>query len=97
MLVNLHTAVIGLRKRFDLAVLGRSDRAGVLDGAKNGERQVWLDGGFRATPVYQREKLPADARFDGPAIIELLVCTTVIEPGNKVRVDALGNLLVEIA
>ena len=96
-LVNLHTAVIGLRKRFDLAVLGRSDRAGVLDGAKNGERQVWLDGGFRATPVYQREKLPADARFDGPAIIEQLDCTTVIEPGNKVRVDALGNLLVEIA
>ena len=96
-LVNLHTAVIGLRKRFDLAVLGRSDRAGVLDGAKNGERQVWLDGGFRATPVYQRERLPADARFDGPAIIEQLDCTTVIEPGNKVRVDALGNLLVEIA
>ncbi len=96
-LVNLHTAVIGLRKRFDLAVLGRSDRAGVLDGAKNGERQVWFDGGFRATPVYQREKLPADARFDGPAIIEQLDCTTVIEPGNKVRVDALGNLLVEIA
>ncbi len=96
-LVNLHTAVIGLRKRFDLAVLGRSDRAGVLDGAKNGARQVWFDGGFRATPVYQREKLPADARFDGPAIIEQLDCTTVIEPGNKVRVDALGNLLVEIA
>ena len=96
-LVNLHTAVIGLRKRFDLAVLGRSDRAKVLDGAKNGERDVWFEGGFRITPVYQREKLPADVNFQGPAIIEQLDCTTVIEPANRVRLDALGNLIVEIA
>jgi N-methylhydantoinase A len=95
-LVNLHTAVIGLRKRFDLAVLGRGERARDLSGARNGERQVWFDGGFRATPVYQREKLPADAAFAGPAIIEQLDCTTVIDPGNTVRVDALGNLIVEI-
>ncbi len=96
-LVNLHTAVIGLRSRFDLAVLGRSDRAKTLAGAKNGERQVWFDGGFRATSIYQREKLPADARFEGPAIIEQLDCTTVIEPGNRVQLDALGNLIVEVA
>ena len=96
MLVNLHTAVIGLRKRFDLAVLGRGERARDLAGARNGERQVWFDGGFRTTPVYQREKLPADAAFAGPAIIEQLDCTTVIDPGNSVRVDALGNLIVEI-
>ncbi len=96
-LVNLHTAVIGLRKRFDLAVLGRSDRAKTLTGARNGARDVWFDGGFRATPVYQREKLPADARFEGPAIIEQLDCTTVIEPGNRVQLDNLGNLLVEVA
>ena len=96
-LVNLHTAVIGLRKRFDLAVLGRADRAKVLSGAKNGERQVWFDGGFCATPVYQREKLPSDARFEGPAIVEQIDCTTVIEPGNRVQLDALGNLIVEIA
>ena len=96
-LVNLHTAVIGLRKRFDLAVLGRSERAKTLPEAKNAERDVWFDGGYRATPVYQREKLPADARFAGPAIIEQLDCTTVIEPGNRVQLDALGNLIVELA
>jgi N-methylhydantoinase A len=95
-LVNLHTAVIGLRKRFDLAVLARSERAPSLAAAKNGERPVWFDG-YRATPVYQREKLPEGLSFEGPAIIEQLDCTTVIEPGNRVRVDALGNLIVEIA
>ena len=96
MLVNLHTAVIGLRPRLDLAVLARTERAPDLQGARNGMRQVWFEGGFRDTPIYQRDKLPQDARFTGPAIIEQLDCTTVIDPGNRVELDALGNLLVTV-
>ena len=97
MLVNLHTAVIGLRPRLDLAVLARAgDRAKDLSGALNGMRPVWFEGGFRDTPIYQREKLPQNAVFTGPAIIEQLDCTTVIEPGNRVELDALGNLLVTV-
>ncbi|MBX6370435.1 MAG: hypothetical protein IRZ04_20895, partial [Rhodospirillales bacterium] len=42
------------------------------------------------------EELPLGAEFDGPAIIEQLDATTVIEPGNKVRVDGLGNLVVMV-
>jgi N-methylhydantoinase A len=95
-LVNLHTAVIGLRPRLDLAVLARAERALDLQGARNGMRQVWFEGGFRDTPIYQREKLPQDATFTGPAIIEQLDCTTVIDPGNRVELDALGNLLVTV-
>ena len=93
-LVNLHSAVIGLRRRFDLAVLAGAAGAASLADAQSGERQVWFDGGFRATPVYQREAIPRKARFAGPAIIEQLDCTTVIEPGNSVRMDAIGNLEV---
>jgi N-methylhydantoinase A len=96
-LVNLHTAVIGLRPRLDLAVLARADeRAQDLQGAQNGLRPVWFEGGFRDTPIYQREKLPRDATFTGPAVIEQLDCTTVIDPGNRVELDALGNLLVTV-
>ena len=32
----------------------------------------------------------------GPAILEQLDCTTVVEPGDKVRQDALGNLLIAV-
>ena len=96
-LVNLHTAVIGLRPRLDLAVLARAERrARDLQGALNGVRAVWFEGGFRDTPIYQREKLPQAARFTGPAVIEQLDCTTVIDPGNRVELDALGNLLVTV-
>ena len=32
----------------------------------------------------------------GPAIVEQLDATTVIEPGDQVRVDALGNLEITV-
>jgi N-methylhydantoinase A len=55
---------------------------------------VWFADGFRETPVYRRESLPAG--IEGPAIIEQLDCTTVLEPGNRLAVDRFGNLLVDI-
>ena len=52
--------------------------------------------GWRQTPVYARDKLPLDAAFEGPAILEQLDCTTVVEPGDKVRQDKIGNLLISV-
>ena len=87
-LVNLHTAVIGLRPRLDLKLL--SDRGAPLAPRS---RKAWFDG-WRETPVYRRESLPPT--LDGPAIIEQLDCTIVLEPGNVASPDALGNLIVEV-
>jgi N-methylhydantoinase A len=95
-LVNLHTAVIGLRKRLDLAVLAPDEAATDVAGAMIGEREVWFEGGSRRTPILRREKLSRGASLEGPAIIEQFDCTTVVEPGNRVSVDALGNLLVDV-
>ena len=67
-LVNLHTAVIGVRPEISLAVLAATERAPTLKAAQVGERRVWFSDGWRQTPIYAREKLPIDARFDGPAI-----------------------------
>ena len=95
-LVNLHTAVIGVRPEISLAALAATERAPTLKAAQAGERRVWFADGWHATPVYAREKLPLDAVFKGPAILEQLDCTTVVEPGDKVRQDKLGNLLITV-
>ena len=95
-LVNLHTAVIGVRPEISLATLAAGDRAPALKAAQAGERRVWFTDGWRQTPIYAREKLPRDAAFEGPAILEQLDCTTVVEPGDKVRQDKLGNLLISV-
>ncbi len=96
-LVNLHTAVIGVRPEISLAALAATDRAPTLAAAKLGSRRVWFSDGWHDTPVYAREKLPLDATLDGPAILEQLDCTTVVEPGDTVRQDRLGNLLISVS
>jgi N-methylhydantoinase A len=95
-LVNLHTAVIGQRPEIDLATLAATERAPTLKAAQAAERRVWFSDGWHQTPIYARDRLPLDAVFEGPAILEQLDCTTAVEPGDKVRQDRLGNLLISV-
>ncbi|MGD9536612.1 MAG: hydantoinase/oxoprolinase family protein [Alphaproteobacteria bacterium] len=95
-LVALKTAAIGRRAAPPLAQLAGDEAAVSLDAARIGSRPVWFDGGVRETPVYERTLLPWDAAFEGPALIVQFDGTVLIEPGNRVRRDPLGNLLVEI-
>ncbi|MGB6118633.1 MAG: hydantoinase/oxoprolinase family protein [Mesorhizobium sp.] len=98
LLVNLNTSVIGVRRAVDLSTLfDPAGRAPSLAGALIETRPVWFDGVWIDTPVYDRERLPADARIEGPAILEQLDATTVIEPGDVAVSDADGNLIVEVA
>ena len=96
-LVNLHTAVIGVRPEISLAALAATERAPSLQAAQSGERRVWFNDGWRATPVYARDRLPFDAVFHGPAILEQLDCTIVVESSDRVRQDTLGNLLISVS
>jgi len=96
-LVSLRTAVIGRRKAVDLAgLLDPRERARDLAGALAGRRPVWFEDGWRETPVYIRERLPFGARFEGPAILQQLDCTTVVEPACAAEVDAAGNLILTV-
>jgi N-methylhydantoinase A len=96
-LVNLNSSVIGVRAPLDLSTLiDPAGRAATIAGALNERRQVWFEGGWRNTPVYAREKLPLDAAIEGPAVLEQLDATTVIEPGDRLTSDTEGNLIVEI-
>jgi N-methylhydantoinase A len=97
-LVNLHTAVIGRRPPLPLdALLPAGERARDLAGALMEKRRVWFrDDGWRETPVYRREKLPQAAKLAGPAVVEQLDCTTVLEPGDRAESDRFGNLVVDV-
>jgi N-methylhydantoinase A len=97
-LVNLHTAVIGKRTPVSLRAIAAAQPAATLDAARRTTRSVWFaDGCWQETPIYVRERLPIAATFDGPAIVEQLDCTTVIEPGQRVALDPIGNLVVRVA
>ena len=94
--VSLRTAVIGRRRPVALEGLLAVAAAGVGAPAL-GRRRAWFDGIWHDTPVYRREQLEVGTALKGPAIVEQLDTTTVIEPGDRVRVDALGNLEIAVS
>lgn len=92
-LVSLKTTMRGERSRIG----GIADTKLTFSKAvPQSYRQVRFDT-WRDTPVFQREILRPGQHFSGPAIIEQADTTTVIEPDMAARVDAAGNVLVEIA
>jgi N-methylhydantoinase A len=93
-LVNLHTAVIGARKAVPMEALNPYGGKGRLNPAEF--RQVWFAGQWVKSPIYQREHLSAAEEFSGPAIIEQLDATTVVEPEDHARIDGSGNIIIEL-
>ncbi|MBZ9672750.1 hydantoinase/oxoprolinase family protein [Mesorhizobium sp. ES1-3] len=96
-LVNLNTSVTGVRPAIDLSrLIDPAGRAKTLEEARREIRPVWYGGRWYDTPVYIREKLPLDAVIEGPAILEQMDATTVLEPGDRARSDADGNIIIDI-
>ena len=58
-------------------------------------RRVWFDG-WHEVPVYWRDSLPLKINLQGPAIIEQMDTTIVIDPGAWVGSDRDGNLIIEV-
>jgi N-methylhydantoinase A len=67
-----------------------------LAGAIREKRIARFNGASVECPVYQRELLDVGAIFSGPAIVDQLDCTSVIPPGQHVRVDEYRNMIITI-
>jgi N-methylhydantoinase A len=96
-LVNLNTSVIGRRRSLPLASL--------MDAAKHAarpadaivsERRIYADGAWHDANIYDRDRLAPGMTVIGPAVIQQLDATTVIEPGASATVDAIGNLRIKV-
>jgi N-methylhydantoinase A len=75
-----------------------SRKPGSPDAARSGSRTIyhgakhgWLD-----TPVSRRAGLPPGCVLLGPAVIEEMSSTILLAPGQRGRVDGLGNVVIEI-
>ena len=51
-------------------------------------------GGFAPCPIYRRERLGTGAEIVGPAILEGMDSTVVINPGWKAHIDRYGNCIL---
>lgn len=89
-ILNLRSAVIGTRPKFDLATLAPSGPGTI---APRTTRRVHV-GEWLEAAVYDRLALPVGCVIRGPAVLEQPDTTILIEPGLKGRVDPFGNIIL---
>ena len=63
-------------------------------GAVEKQHQVYFDGNFVMTNIYDRNKLTSGNRITGPAVITQKDSTSVIHPGHVGEVDEYLNILI---
>jgi N-methylhydantoinase A/oxoprolinase/acetone carboxylase beta subunit/N-methylhydantoinase B/oxoprolinase/acetone carboxylase alpha subunit len=94
--INWRVLTSGPAPRVDVA-----GQDGVTAGraTRKGERPAYFPeaGGFVPTPVYDRYALRVGEILAGPAIVEERESTTVVPPGDRLEVDAHGNLRIQVA
>ena len=87
------------------AVIGRRDRAADATGQAvprhsapraSATRAVYVSGAWFDAPVFLREALGEGSEIVGPAIVEQLDTTTVLDVGDRARGDAFGNLIIDV-
>lgn len=60
------------------------------------ERDVYFSNSFRRTRFYRREALVPGDVLEGPAMITEYTAATLVLPGCTARIDALGNLIIDV-
>jgi N-methylhydantoinase A len=95
-LVSLRVTVLGTMKKppkHSVAAGGETPDKPAVRGVKP---VYFRNGGWVDTPVFVRDRLLAGNVIHGPALIEEHASTTVVQPGDALRVDELGNLQISI-
>jgi N-methylhydantoinase A len=95
-LVNLRTVGIGTVRKPE--IVAHDEGPEHADAAVKGRRRVNYDSdGWHESTTYERERLQPGMRLAGPAVVEEPAATTVVFPGQQLRVDRYGNLIIEEA
>jgi N-methylhydantoinase A len=92
-LMSLRTTVVGRREKLDLRLFASPTGA---KRKERRERRVFFNGAWVATAVLDRDQLACGEQLAGPAIVERLDTTVVLDPGAEAHVDDFGNLIVEV-
>ncbi len=93
-LVNIRVQAVGKIGSFgsgDAALNARTDEADTI-----GQRRIHLEGEWRDVPRYARAALAPGAVVTGPAVIEEPSTNLVIGTGDRLTVDPLQNIVVEL-
>ena len=91
--VNIESTIFG---KIEKPKLPKYAKGGTATKALKGYRKAIFEASGKATktPIYDGEKLGAGAKISGPAIIEEVTTTIVIEPKWVAVLDATGSYVI---
>ncbi|MFM6831793.1 MAG: hydantoinase/oxoprolinase family protein [Novosphingobium sp.] len=94
-IVNLRAVALGQALDLPAAQLpvGNGDPADAVIR----DHELWMDGAMQKAVIYDRSKLKQRDKIPGPAIVTEMDSTTLIETGCVGTVDAVGNILINLA
>jgi N-methylhydantoinase A len=93
-LVTMNARLKAIGKIKDIPVTEIKQGKEIPRGAIKQKRNVYFDGDFVESQIYEREGLLCGNTIVGPAIIEEPFHTTVVIRGHTLEVDKLGNLII---
>ena len=98
-IVTLRVTASGQVGQFRMQTLPAGERAAGAAPSSDAQtevRPVHFDesSGFVQCPIYQRHRLNPSTEIDGPAILEGMDSTVVINPGWHARIDRYGNCIL---
>jgi N-methylhydantoinase A len=93
-IMNYRVAVIGRRPAFDMRLLGPTESKPATQCVID-QRDIYCDGAWQSSPVYDRLSLAQGERVAGPCLLEQPDTTILIDPGLEGRVDDVWNLVIE--
>ena len=88
---------MALGRALDLPAAPLEQGNGDPSAAKIRDHKLWMDGREQDAVIYDRAKLRAGDIIPGPAIVCEMDSTTLIESGCVATVDAVGNILINLA
>ena len=94
-IVNLRAVALG--RSLDLPAAALAKGNGDPSAAKMRDHTLWMDGREHAAVIYDRVKLRQGDVIPGPAIVVEMDSTTLVETGCVATVDAVGNILINLA
>jgi N-methylhydantoinase A len=95
-LVSLRVTVLGIMKKPPKHQVDEGSSKPEKAAVRAVKPVYFRSGGWVDTPIYKRDLLRSGNVISGPALIEEHASTTVMQPGDEMRVDELGNLQISI-
>jgi N-methylhydantoinase A len=92
--LNLKLSVIGVRPSLDLKLLASGERANSIDDCRLIEQDIFSDGEWHKAIIYERLRLPAGARIEGPALLVQSDATIYVDVGLTAHIDGYGNVIM---